>query len=438
MLISKRSASDRGKYQEKKFSARSGVRATLQDRSFFGLICSVVYELQKLFQSMITADRAHVTPEQELARLTLISSTTEEHIRRQSILSGHRPSLGEISGRPVLGPLPPSASTLAESEHETGVFRPEASDDTDADGCSDVTLVEGPTNEEPDLIMLDTDNEQQHQILEDKENLPPSKAPLDISNLAENSIQPLGEASTSRNNEQAIPSSSQEEEPQSLDDKLKAQPPNRPPPFPPRPKPEESKHSILEEVEIGAQQDVTEVIQNVLFQLQCAIQAESIDETGEQLDLIKRLFFGKQKSYTTNKEGLIRTKEEYISDIKVDVASGPRDIYAALDAAYDVQEVEVGGELEPQYTTISQLPPVLQIHVQRAQFDQEKKSSFKSNHHLELKETVYMDRYMDSASADILERRRECWDWKKRVALLEARKSELSKTDVGTDGFEVE
>lgn len=389
---------------------------------------------------MITADRAHVTPEQELARLTLISSTTEEHIRRQSILSGHRPSLGEISGRPVLGPLPPSAGILTESEHETGVSNPGANDDTDADGCSDDTLVEGPTNEESDLIMLDTmDNEQQPLILEDKENLPPSKASVDRSNTVENPILPLGEASASRNNEQPIHLSPQEEEPQSLDDKIKAQPPNRPPPFPPRPpKPEESKHSILEEVEIGAQQDVTEVIQNVLFQLQCAIQAESIDETGEQLDLIKRLFFGKQKSYTTNKEGLIRTKEEYISDIKVDVASGPRDIYAALDAAYDVQEVEVGGELEPQYTTISQLPPVLQIHVQRAQFDQEKKLSFKSNHHLELKETIYMDRYMDSADPDILDRRRECWDWKKKVSLLEARKSELSKTDVGTTGFQVE
>lgn len=368
---------------------------------------------------MITADRAHVTPEQELARLTLISSTTEENNRRQSILSAHRPSLGEIGGRPVLGPLLPSGSM---SDAPVAV---------DVDGSSDVTLVEPSTNEDPDLIMLDTENnEQQHQILEDKENLAPSKAP------------------------------------------------NRPPPFPPRPKPEESKNSvleesnnsvlaepdnsvlaepnnsvlgepnnsflgepknsvleesknsILEEVEIGAQQDVTEVIQNVLFQLQCAIEAEAVDETGEQLDLIKHLFFGKQKSYTTNREGLIRTKEEYISDIKVDVASGPRDIYAALDAAYDVQEVEVGGNLEPQYTSISQLPPVLQIHVQRAQFDQEKKSSFKSNHHLELKETLYMDRYMDSAEADLLERRRECWDWKKRVGELEARKSELSETNV--------
>jgi ubiquitin carboxyl-terminal hydrolase 25/28 len=408
---------------------------------FSSLTSAVVYELQKLFQSMITADRADVTPEPELARLTLISSTTEEHIRRQSILSGHRPSLGEIAGRPVLGPLLPSTDMLAGPDHDIRSSKPEATKKkgtpgvTDADGASEVTLVEGPINEDSDLIMLDTEgNEQKHQIVEDKENLPPSESLVTMPVVPENPAQLLGEACPSRNYAQQEILSSQEEKVHSLDDipaPINGQPPNRPPPFPPRPKPEESKNSILEEVEIGAQQDVTEVIQNVLFQLQCAIQAEAIDETGEQLDLIKTLFFGKQKSYTTNREGLIRTKEEYISDIKVDVASGPRDIYAALDAAYDVQEVEVGGELEPQYTTISQLPPVLQIHVQRAQFDQERKLSFKSNHHLELKETLYMDRYMDSADADLLERRRQCWDWKKRVAVLEARRSKLSKTDVG-------
>lgn len=419
--------------------------ATFRDFFFALLMCLVVYELQKLFQSMITANQAHVTPEQELARLTLISSTTEEHIRRQSVLSGHRPSLGEIGGRPVLGPLLPSGSMSAGSDHDMeSLVKPEEIDKQDVpvavdlDGGSDVTLVEPFTNDDSDLIMLDTENNvQQHQILEDKENLAPSKSLVAIPVMAEKPPQPLFEASPSRSNGIEMLLNPVEEEKQSRDTAsgpINAQPPNRPPPFPPRPKPEEPKNSILEEVEIGAQQDVTEVIQNVLFQLQCAIEAEAADENGEQLDLIKHLFFGKQKSYTTDREGLIRTKEEYFSDIKVDVASGPRDIYAALDAAYDVQEVEVAGNFEPQYTSISQLPPVLQIHVQRAQFDQEKKSSFKSNHHLELKETLYMDRYMDSADADILERRRECWDWKKRVAECEARKSELSETEVcGSD-----
>lgn len=381
---------------------------------------------------MITAPRAQVTPEQELARLTLISSLAEESIRRQSILSAHRPSLGEIDGRPVLGPLlPPAPQVIDLDSKMTGVNGDddnEAGDNSginDANSSSDATLVEGHIAEEPDLIMLDlTDKDQQQSILENKENLPPSKMFESRPATPEAGSQPLAESSPSRTNEQQKLNNGD-----TVADKV--HPPNRPPPFPPRPKPEDEKNQIREEVEIGAQQDVTEVIQNVLFQLQCAIKAESVDASGEQLDQIKRLFYGKQKSYTTNNEGSIRTKEDFFSDIKIDVASGPRSIYAALDGAFDVQEVEVGGALEPQYTTISQLPPILQIMVQRAQYDPEKKVSFKSTHHLDFTETIYMDRYMDSKDEDLMERRRESWMWKKELNRLETRKLELTKTDVG-------
>lgn len=407
----------------------------------FLLIEAVVYQLQKLFQSMIGSPRPQVTPEQELARLTLMSSTTEEHIRRQSILSGRRPSLGEINGRPVFGPFLPSPPHAIEHDVEMSETvdvemktNEETANENDADNSSDATLVEGPAGEDDDLVMLDSGyKEQQQQILEDKENLPPNKTVSVRSTTPETQLQPLAETSPSRTNEQQQLTSAAKASAQTQGNTAmihSAPPPSRPPPFPPRPKPEEHKMAILDEVEIGAQQDVTEVIANVLFQLQCAIKAESFDDSGEQIDQIKKLFFGKQKSYTTNIQGLIRTKEEFISDIKVDVASGPRDIYAALDGAYDVQEVEVGGALEPQYTTISQLPPVLQVHVQRAQFDPEKKSSFKSNHHLELKETIYMDRYMDTTDEDLMQRRRECWTWKKDLAHLQARQLDLIKTNV--------
>lgn len=64
--------------------------------------------------------------------------------------------------------------------------------------------------------------------------------------------------------------------------------PNRPPPVPPRPTPEvDRQQQLKEEVEIGAQQDVTEVINNVLFQSQCAIKPRNIAEDGEQVDQIK-------------------------------------------------------------------------------------------------------------------------------------------------------
>lgn len=388
---------------------------------------------------MITTSRAQVTPEQELARLTLISSVTEEHIRRHSILSGHRPSLGEIDGRPVLGPLLPPTSKVVEIDSEmtevkenNGKRIEDGASGDDVDDSSDATLVEDQVTEDSDVIMLDAKVKEEQHVLENKENLPPNKTLEERASTPEAQLQPLAETSSSHTNDQQQLLINGDETAQSHNSMIpdKVHPPNRPPPFPPRPKPEDQKILIQEEVEIGAQQDVTEVIQNVLFQLQCAIKAEAVDDSGEQLDQIKRLFYGKQKSYTTNREGSIRTKEDYFSDIKIDVASGPRSIYAALDGAFDVQEVEVGGDFEPQYTTISQLPPVLQIMVQRAQYDAEKKASFKSNHHLDLIETIYMDRYMDSEDEDLMQRRRESWVWKKELSQLETRMSELTRVEV--------
>ena len=141
------------------------------------------------------------------------------------------------------------------------------------------------------------------------------------------------------------------------------------------------------------------------------------------------LFYGKTISYITAEKGT-RSKEELWSDIKVDVATGSRDIYAAIDGAFDVQKVFVDGETAEQYGSISKLPPVLQIQVQRVQFDPIKKTSFKSTHHLKLKDAIYLDRYMNSQKSELMSRRRECWVWKDKLRILETRKLELLRSSV--------
>ena len=394
---------------------------------------------------MIGSPKPQVIPEQELARLTLISSSAEDIIRRQSMLSGTRPSLGEIFGQPVQGPLPAVSAPPKANDDDVEMLDTTFLDETSEkvaspqkeENSSDGTLVDA-TPEEPsgdhDFMMVDhVDKKEQQETWEDKENLPPSKA-QGSPTKTETPLSPMKISSPSRTNEQPEKKESSIIDLTSVDgdqSKLSGPPSRPPPPVPPRQRPDEEKKAIQEEVELGAQQDVTEVIANVLFQLQCAIKPEYYDDTGEQIDQIKKLFFGKQKSYTTNSTGQTRTKEEFVTDIKVDVASGPRDIYAALDGAFDVQEVEVGGKMEPQYATISQLPPVLQILVQRAQFDPEKKTSFKSVHHLELKEVIYMDRYMDNPDdRELRERRQECWKWKRDLAKLEERRARLASTHV--------
>lgn len=404
----------------------------------------VVYGLQKLFQSMITSASAHVAPELELARLTLVTQPLEAALRRRSTTTGNRPSLGDINGMAVMGPLPPpipeTASINASTADKSGEPRMNGNlENLAADNSSDETLLGNDPAEDGDQRMFDPNSEdtrdQQQQILEDKENLPPIKEASERPTTPDSTLRPLAESSPSRMNEQPALVAPCHDVSNPIDPitpapPVIASPPNRPPPFPPRPKTEDQKQAMVEEVQLGAQQDVTEVISNVLFQLECAIKADALDPSGEQIDLVKRLFFGKQRSYTSDPLGVLRTKDQFFSNLIVDVASGPKDIYEALDGAFDEQEVEVEGSLRPQYTTITQLPPVLKVMVQRVQYDQKKGSAFKSINHLGLREIIYMDRYMDSEDGDLIQRRKDSWEWKRQLRQLEARRNDLAATDV--------
>ena len=439
---------DSGAFARKQVGSRSVSKKEVQRAQRF------VYELRKLFQDMIKSDRPQVVPEQELARLTLLSSSTEEIFRRRSTLTGPRPALGEIDGQTVQGPLPPP--TIPEHTKDLPEDTAPASEKVDEigddklngdavvidDNSSDGTLVERPQSPpETDLMIIDSPAEvEQQQVLEDKENLAPTKEEDARPSTPDKSMQPLAEASPSRINEQRASKSPQKSEsvanaeqaPEPPRSRIPG-PPNRPPPVPPRDKKPVNKEEIQRELEFGAQQDVTEAISNVLFQLSCAIKGEGVDAEGEQVDTIKQLFFGKQKIVTTDKKGRARTKEELFSDIKVQVA-GPRDIYAALDATFDEEEVDVGEAKESQYTTISVLPPILQIHIARAQYDKEKASLFKSNHHLAFPPVVFMDRYVDApGDADLHQRRHESWAWKRELARLEKQEAALEKTSLGID-----
>ncbi|KAG5297235.1 ubiquitin carboxyl-terminal hydrolase [Histoplasma ohiense] len=365
-------------------------------------------ELQLLFKKMITSPTSSVIPEQELARLTLISSSNEAAIRRKSLITSTRPNLGEINGMPILGPLGPITTVTTEVPKDV-VAGASNQKVEPSDGDSDITLVS---------LTAQADNEEPS--IDNKENVGP--APQDSSIDAKEIVD---------SNDTRAATGDSIRPPSSMG------PPSRPPPVPPRPislrqEPVVNyQQQLRDEVELGAQQDVTEVINNVLFQTQCAVKPIRFDQDGEQLDVITDLFYGKTVSYITAENG-VRSKEESWSDIKIDVATGSKNIYSAIDGAFDVQKVEVDGAEVEQYGTISKLPPILQIQVQRVQFDQVKKASFKSTHHLALKETIYLDRYMDSNKHNLDERRRECWRWKDELRKLRARKAELIDTESWT------
>ncbi|RPA95079.1 cysteine proteinase [Choiromyces venosus 120613-1] len=206
--------------------------------------------------------------------------------------------------------------------------------------------------------------------------------------------------------------------------------PDRPPPIPPRPTKQDSKPDT--NLMFGRQQDVTECIGNVMFQVEAAIKPEYFDENEEQMDLVKKLFYGRTKqtlSFPNSAE--TRTKEELFSHLLVDVAEGDRDIYSALDSSFDIEQVDLEGREAKRFLSISHLPPILQIQVQRVQYDRAKASAYKSNSHLKFPDTIYLDRYMETDEPDLKAKREESWVWKEELKALEQRLAELTKTPAG-------
>ncbi|KAJ5082842.1 hypothetical protein N7532_011885 [Penicillium argentinense] len=357
-----------------------------------------IRELRSLFQNMTISTQTCVTPGRELARLTLISPGNEEAIRRRSTISKIQSSLGDIDGAPILGPLgPPQPLVELKSEQPA---------------------TSGPSQEE-------------HIRSPAMDDAPSDKAwtPVSGSNESKSSVQPTSEMENTQSQpEKTLPKTEDYEMVDATSDPPVApEHPSRPPPVPPRHSVEvDPQQLLLEEVEIGAQQDVTEVINNVLFQSQCAIKPRAVASDGEQVDQIKDLFYGETRSYISTQAG-IRSKEERWCDIKVDVAHGSRDIYSAIDGAFDAQKISVENSEAEQFGSITRLPPILQIQVQRVQFDPVKKSSFKSTNHLKLLETIYMDRYMDTQKPEIVNKRRQGWELKRTLKLHEDRKLELMR-----------
>lgn len=398
-------------------------------------------ELQKLFQSMITTPRVSITPEERLARLTLIGPSTYEAARRRSTLHGQPPlmtSVGEVAAadpESTIGDISMSG-TAAETVKSPVDATLNTAGGFSTHASSEATLTSR-QNTPDDEVMTDSGiEEQQEQILNDKENLPPSKTD-EVGAATTNQppeAAPLGEASPSKINTQAgyFEQEQTQTHPHNSLQTVAAQAlqaPNRPPPIPPRPKPLERKSTIADLEDITKQQDVTEVMSNVLFQLSCAIKPTAFDKDGEQVDQIKDLFFGKTKTTTLERNRDPIQEIQRFSDIKINVADGPRDIYQALEAAFDVQDVISNGNPALQFSSISQLPPIFQVQVQRTQFDVALKRTYKSINHLELFQTIFLDRFLDDdVDSSLMGRRREAWEWKKELAALEARQEELSET----------
>ena len=408
-------------------------------------------ELKKLFKHLISSNTRSVRPDTEVARLTLLTPKAEIARRqsiRQSMNQGQRPFL---PGSDNVVDTSTATNSAGIQEHQAAsedavmvdslseTMSPITTMNDHNSNNSSETLVEGPAAVENAMASDASEIEQRQQLALDSrgdamnienEAVSTETAAANLS-LLNQSLSHQGGVESAFKGTGSTPNNFDID--QKSPAKAKSIPPSQPPPIPPRPKTTVDPDEAVKEAEFAAQQqDVNEISYNVLNQLQCAIVPQELDDTGEQIDQVKHLFYGKQKTYITNASGDVRSKEEYMSDIKVNVQGGSLDIYEALDGAFDVEDVAVAGSIQPKYYTISQLPPILQIHIQRGQYDPQTKKQFKSNNHIALKEVIYMDRYMDTSDAELLQRRTESWKWKRQLSNLLTRQDQLMASDVSS------
>ncbi|KAG9298861.1 hypothetical protein G9A89_015882 [Geosiphon pyriformis] len=180
----------------------------------------------------------------------------------------------------------------------------------------------------------------------------------------------------------------------------------------------EDKFKSMASISFGKQQDVTECMDNVMFQLEAALQprlSEESEVTDGKSNIVKRLFYGK-------------TRQVLQYD---DPNTGERgDLYNGLDVYFDEAQVDFNGTQAEREVTLIELPPILQVHVQRVQFDRTTANVYKSNAYIRFDKVIYLDRYLDEYREIRRERRKIANDLNQQIEMYSQQLNEFSPDKV--------
>ncbi|KAF8913232.1 hypothetical protein CPB84DRAFT_1888891 [Gymnopilus junonius] len=152
----------------------------------------------------------------------------------------------------------------------------------------------------------------------------------------------------------------------------------------------------------GKQHDVAECMDNCMFQIETALlRFDDMSADSDKTSVVKRLFYGKIRQRLTgvdaqHSRSSIHEKEDLFSHLPVNVTNDGVDIYDGLSGYFD-DIVEFEGRKARMEVTLVDLPPILQIQLQRVQFNRETLQPYKSQAYVKFGENLYMDRFLDTA-----------------------------------------
>ncbi|KAJ7150387.1 hypothetical protein C8R46DRAFT_502972 [Mycena filopes] len=241
---------------------------------------------------------------------------------------------------------------------------------TDSSNDTDATLVEdGPAR----IIPSD----------QPSVSSPDSPMDIDVPRLDEASASTSGEASSSK-----IPVAA------SADVSVA----KKAPPLPPRKTAEVSDSTMM----FGKQHDVAECMDNCMFQIETALlKFDALSgQNDDKTSVVKRLFYGKIRQRIASDDlksrSSVHEKEDLFSHLPVNVTDDGVDIYDGLSGYFD-DVVEFEGKKARMEVSLVETPPLLQIQLQRVQFNRDTLQPYKSQAYVKFGETIYMDRFLDSA-----------------------------------------
>lgn len=112
--------------------------------------------------------------------------------------------------------------------------------------------------------------------------------------------------------------------------------------------------------------------------------------------------------------------------------STKRSLYDGLDTVFEASQVTSEGFPAQLRVTLLEAPPMLQIQLQRVDYDREARKVVKSNAHVAFPELLGLDRYLDvnPADEDALARQRQTREKREEIELAKARLSALGKETV--------